>query len=120
MVRGYALLAGTLVLSILTFQTAIAGEGQPLEERLKQELAGLDTDFQGHETVAVPEDGHPKKYLLLDFAEEETTRSDERQQHIHRICMRILKNRDLVRSLSREGFHMVSVAFDQRHQYDCL
>jgi len=91
-----------------------------LEQRLERELRELGADFIGHEAIAVPEDGHPKKYLLLDFEQHDNNRHSERQKRIHSICMEILRNRGLVKSLSEEGVHMVSVAFDQRHQYDCL
>lgn len=99
-------------------QTNIGNER--LEERLAKEMREMGTDFLGHETVAVPEDGHPKKYLLLDFEKHENAQHEERQERIHNICTRILRNRELVRSLSADGFHMVSVAFGRRHQYDCL
>ena len=32
----------------------------------------------------------------------------------------LLKDRELVRSLSDSGYDMVSVAFDRRSQFDCL
>ena len=114
----------TLTVLVLMFTAApLAGAGETqtaqLEERLKTALGEVGSEYLGHESVAVPEDGHPKKYLLLDFEGQQSARQD-RQQRIHSNCMQILKNRDLVRDLSRHGFHMVSVAFNKRFQYDCL
>jgi hypothetical protein len=34
--------------------------------------------------------------------------------------MTLLKDRELIRSLSDSGYDMVSVAFDRKSQFDCL
>lgn len=111
-----------LALMFTAAPSAGAGETQTgqLEKRLKTALGEVGSEYLGHESVAVPEDGHPKKYLLLDFEGQQSARKQDRQQRIHSICMQILRNRELVRDLSQEGFHMVSVAFNKRFQYDCL
>lgn len=116
-----ACLSGCLVMLVASLAVAQPSTvNERLEQRLEKELRRLETGFIGHETVAVPEGGHPRKYLLLDFEKRENAQRDERQERIHKICMQILSNRDLVKSLSEDGFHMISVAFDRRHQYDCL
>lgn len=120
MVRKQSMIALMVVLSLAPLSAAGTTQETELEQRLESALGDLGAEFVGHESVAVPEDGHPKKYLLLDFEGQHTARKQERQQRIHSICMQILKNRDLVRDLSRNGFHMVSVAFNKRFQYDCL
>ena len=112
------------VLILVLFASPLAGAGESraaaLEKRLEAALGEVGGEFLGHESVAVPEDGHPKRYLLLDFEGQQSAREADRQQQIHSICMQILKNRELVRDLSRKGFHMVSVAFNRQFQYDCL
>ena len=115
---GYWLtfLAATLLLSPIT----VAGTGDSLEERLATTLKQLHASYEGYEQATVPENGHPKTYLLLDFEGDNLSRREQRQERIHHICSRILTNRDLVEDLSRRGVHMVSVAFDRQYQYDCL
>ena len=113
-------LGGLILISTCLPALAATEAENRLERHMLSEMGKLGADFQGLEAVSVPEDGHPKKYLLLDFGQPESPRYEARQERIHSICMRILKNRELVRSLSEQGFHMVSVAFNQRHQYDCL
>ena len=120
MIRGLSLTVLALILTASPLSGASEAQTGELEKRLETALGEVGGDFLGHEAVAVPEDGHPKKYLLLDFEGQQSARQQDRQQRIHSICMQILKNRDLVRDLSRDGFHMVSVAFNRRFQYDCL
>ncbi len=62
-----------------------------------------------------------RKYLIVDFrlaaAQPE---SEQLQASVHKVCMALLKDRELIRSLSDSGYDMVSVAFDRRSQFDCL
>lgn len=120
MIRNLSLTVLTLMLAASSLAYADPAQGAELEERLETALGEMGGEFLGHESVAVPEDGHPKKYLLLDFEGQQSARKQDRQQRIHSICMQILKDRELVRDLSLDGFHMVSVAFNKRFQYDCL
>ena len=120
MIRNLSLTVLSLMLAASPLASAGPAQTAGLEERLETALGEVGGEFLGHESVAVPEDGHPKKYLLLDFEGQQSARQQDRQQRIHSICMQILKNRELVRDLSRNGFHMVSVAFNKRFQYDCL
>lgn len=62
-----------------------------------------------------------RKYLIVDFrfaAGEPPT--EQLQASVHKVCMTLLKDRDLIRNLSESGYDMVSVAFDRRSQFDCL
>ncbi|MCG7200811.1 hypothetical protein MD273_13835 [Marinobacter pelagius] len=62
-----------------------------------------------------------RKYLIVDFrfaAGEPPT--EQLQASVHKVCMALLKDRDLIRDLSESGYDMVSVAFDRRSQFDCL
>jgi len=62
-----------------------------------------------------------RKYLIVDFRF--TTgepASEELQASVHKVCMTLLRDQDLIRDLSRAGYDMVSVAFDRHTQFDCL
>ena len=112
----YPLLAGAFLLG---FSAQTLAEDS-LGKRLTATLEQLHASYEGYERATVPENGYAKTYLLLDFDGRNLSRREERQERIHHICSRILTNRDLVRDLSRQGVHMVSVAFDREYQYDCL
>lgn len=62
-----------------------------------------------------------RKYLIVDFrfAAGEPA-SEELQASVHKVCMALLQDRELIRDLSRAGYDMVSVAFDRHTQFDCL
>jgi len=109
-----------LATTLLLTPAATAGASERLEDRLASTLKQVHASYEGYEQATVPEDGHPKTYLLLDFEGDNLSRREQRQERIHHICSRILTNRDLVEDLSRRGVHMVSVAFDRQYQYDCL
>ncbi|WP_336367420.1 hypothetical protein [Marinobacter sp. C2H3] len=62
-----------------------------------------------------------RKYLIVDFrfpASEPAT--EQLQASVHKVCMTLLKDQELIRRLSESGYDMVSVAFDRRSQFDCL
>lgn len=61
-----------------------------------------------------------RKYLIVDFRFHDTPAQETVQASIHQICMTLIKDRELIRSLSERGYDMVSVAFDRQSQYDCL
>ncbi len=110
-----------IVTSVLLLgQSAPTPGDDGLDQRLSTTLEQLHASYEGYERATVPEDGHAKTYLLLDFDDRNLARREERQRRIHHICSRILTNRDLVRDLSEQGVHMVSVAFNRDYQYDCL
>jgi len=62
-----------------------------------------------------------RKYLIVDFRLAGAQPATEQlQASVHKVCMALLKDRELIRSLSDSGYDMVSVAFDRRSQFDCL
>lgn len=61
-----------------------------------------------------------RKYLIVDFRIDPTTGHEQLQASVHKACMTLLRDRELIRSLSDAGYDMVSVAFDRQSQYDCL
>ncbi|MGO1463359.1 MAG: hypothetical protein ACTHYN_14895 [Marinobacter sp.] len=62
-----------------------------------------------------------RKYLIVDFRlASAKTASKQLQASVHKVCMALLKDHELIRNLSDSGYDMVSVAFDRRSQFDCL
>ncbi|WP_235937754.1 hypothetical protein [Marinobacter caseinilyticus] len=61
-----------------------------------------------------------RKYLIVDFRFDDAPESTRLQASVHTICMTLLRDRELIQSLSDSGYDMVSVAFDRQSQYDCL
>lgn len=91
-------------------------------------LSGIFPDQQatyiGYESVEredVPTTSHvERKYLIVDFRFDKDPAQDQLQASVHKVCMALLKDRELIRSLSDSGYDMVAVAFDRKSQYDCL
>ncbi|MCM0614290.1 hypothetical protein KFJ24_17510 [Marinobacter sediminum] len=62
-----------------------------------------------------------RKYLIVDFRfDARQPPVEQLQASVHKVCMTLLKDHELVRHLSDSGYDMVSVAFDRRSQFDCL
>lgn len=91
-------------------------------------LSGIFPDQQatyiGHESVErddIPTTSHiERKYLVVDFRFKSDPARDQLQAGVHKVCMALLKDRELIQSLSDSGYDMVAVAFDRQSQYDCL
>ncbi len=64
--------------------------------------------------------GVERKYLIVDFRSDEPRNREQELASVHRVCTTLLKNLDLIRNLTHQGYDMVSVAFDRQYQYDCL
>ena len=107
-------------LSCLLLLVMTPAQAEPLDQRLERTMDGLSRHYAGHESVRVENDATPRKYLLLDFRYPSKPEGDRLQSRVHRICMAVLRNRELVSELSEAGYDMISVAFDRHHQYDCL
>ncbi len=61
-----------------------------------------------------------RKYLIVDFRLTGDPGIEQLQASVHKVCMAMLSDRDLIRDLTDQGYDMVSVAFDRRTQFDCL
>ena len=62
-----------------------------------------------------------RKYLIVDFRfPNQQPAAKQLQASVHKVCMTLLKDRELIRSLSDSGYDMVAVAFDRQSQFDCL
>ena len=91
-------------------------------------LSGLLSDHQatyiGYESVErenIPvSSAIERKYLIVDFRFNSEQGTEQLQAGVHKVCMALLKDRELIRDLSDQGYDMVSVAFDRRSQFDCL
>lgn len=91
-------------------------------------LSGLfpahQATYIGYESVereAIPvSSAVDRKYLIVDFRLKDNPDTEQLQASVHKVCMAMLKNRDLIRDLTDQGYDMVSVAFDRQSQFDCL
>lgn len=61
-----------------------------------------------------------RKYIIVDFRFQSMPAQEQLQASVHQICMALLRDRDLIQSLTNSGYDMVAVAFDKSSQYDCL
>ncbi|MBE0484676.1 hypothetical protein [Marinobacter sp.] len=115
----YALLPA----AILALATPAHAEN--LDVLMSQVFPNHEATYIGYESVEredIPElAAVDRKYLIVDFRFTEPQPAVEYlQAGVHKVCMTLLKNEGLVRSLSDSGYDMVSVAFDRQSQFDCL
>jgi hypothetical protein len=104
------------------------GAGSATAGNLDVLLSGLFPDNQatyiGYESVEreiIPVSAPvERKYLIVDFRFNGEPGTEQLQASVHKVCMAMLKDRDLIRDLTNQGYDMVSVAFDRRSQFDCL
>ncbi len=91
-------------------------------------LAELDTrttqlDLIGYQSVEQPQPDATgaMKYIILDFrAGKSLVAEEDLVASVDTICRSIITNQPLIRNLSNMGYDMVSVAFDDVSQFDCL
>lgn len=115
------------LIASLTFFLLVSA-GPATASNLDLLLSGLfpanQATYIGYESVereAIPvSSAVERKYLIVDFRLNDNPGTDQLQASVHKVCMAMLKNRDLIRDLSNQGYDMVSVAFDRRSQFDCL
>jgi len=96
-----------------------------LDVLMSQVFAADEATYIGFESVEREDIPAParvdRKYLIVDFRfPGQEPGQEQLQASVHRVCMTLLKDRELVRSLSDSGYDMVSVAFDRQSQFDCL
>ncbi len=115
-------LFSVFLLSLLPIRPALA---ENLDVLMSNVFNNGQPTYIGYESVeredipvSAPVD---RKYLIVDFRFPSSPADDEQlQASVHKVCMALLKNRDLIRTLSDSGYDMVSVAFDRRSQFDCM
>jgi len=89
-----------------------------LDVLMSQVFAADEATYIGFESVEREDIPAParvdRKYLIVDFRfPGQEPGQEQLQASVHRVCMTLLKDRELVRSLSDSGYDMVSVAFDR-------
>lgn len=104
---------------------AVSAHGENLDILMSQVFPQEHATYIGYESVEredIPASSAiERKYLIVDFRfESHQPAVDQLQASVHKVCMTLLKDRELVRHLSDSGYDMVSVAFDRRSQFDCL
>lgn len=105
--------------------TAPAVHSENLDVLMSRVFAQQQATYIGYESVEredIPATSSvDRKYLIVDFRFRESEPPTEQlQASVHKVCMTLLKDRELIRHLSDSGYDMVSVAFDRRSQFDCL
>ncbi|MFL1453907.1 hypothetical protein ACJO5Y_05640 [Marinobacter sp. GN3S48] len=110
-----------ILLSILASRPALA---ENLDVLMSNVFSNEQPTYIGYESVEredIPVTAAvDRKYLIVDFRFHSTPAAEQLQASVHKVCMTLLKNRELIRSLSDSGYDMVAVAFDRRSQFDCL
>lgn len=111
--------AATLLLS------ASQAQAENIDVLMSQVFPAGQATYIGYESVErqdIPVSAAvERKYLIVDFRlASGQMASDQLQASVHKVCMTLLKDRDLIRQLSDSGYDMVSVAFDRNSQFDCL
>lgn len=112
-------LAG-LLFSLVT--TSVSAENiDLLMTRLfpQDELTYIGFDSVEREDIPLAS-GVDRKYLIVDFRSDRNDTREQQIARVHRICRTLLTNQELISDLSRQGYDMVSVAFDRHFQYDCI
>ena len=99
--------------------------GENLDVLMSQVFPEAEATYIGYESVErqdIPASAAvDRKYLIVDFRlASNQLASEQLQASVHKVCMTLLKDRELIRQLSDSGYDMVSVAFDRRSQFDCL
>ena len=114
-----------LITAITSAIAASPVRSENIDLLMSQVFAGAEVTYIGYESVErqdIPEAATvDRKYLIVDFRfRNEQPKTEQLQASVHKACMALLRNRELIRSLSDSGYDMVSVAFDRRSQFDCL
>ena len=118
-IRSFATLAAllsTLVATAVQAENIDVVMNEVFPQR-QPEYIGFDSVERSDIPVASAVD---RKYLIVDFRFQNMPPTEQLQASVHEICMALLRNRDLIQSLSDSGYDMVAVAFDRSSQYDCL
>lgn len=110
---------------LFLFGLSAQAQAENLDLLMSEVFSPDQAAYIGHESVEredIPEaSAAERKYLIVDFRFiDHIPAGEQLQASVHKACAALLKNRELIRSLSDSGYDMVSVAFDRRSQFDCL
>lgn len=116
------IITGTFALLLaMASQSAAAGNLDLLLSGIFPDQQATYIGYESIEREDIPATSHvERKYLVVDFRFKSNPARDQLQASVHKVCMALLKDRELIRSLSDSGYDMVAVAFDRESQYDCL
>jgi hypothetical protein len=116
-----SLIPTLLIPLLLSAGKASAGNLDLLLSGLFPEHQATYIGYQSVEREIIPVSSSvERKYLIVDFRMKSDPGTEQLQASVRKVCMAMLKNRDLIRDLTNQGYDMVSVAFDRRSQFDCL
>lgn len=104
---------------------ATNAQAENLDVLMHQMFPSAEATYIGYESVEredIPEFAAvDRKYLVVDFRfKGQLPPTEQLQASVHKVCMTLLKDHQLIQSLSDSGYDMVSVAFDRQSQFDCL
>ncbi|MEP3561256.1 MAG: hypothetical protein ABJM19_14515 [Marinobacter sp.] len=96
-----------------------------LDVLMQQVFPNTEAAYIGYESVEredIPASADvDRKYLVVDFRFKGAMPSAQQlQAKVHKVCMTLFGDLQLMQSLSDSGYDMVSVAFDRQSQFDCL
>ncbi|GAA3581811.1 hypothetical protein [Marinobacter xestospongiae] len=104
--------------------TASQAQAENIDVLMSDLFPGGEATYIGYDSVErmdIPVTAAvDRKYLIVDFRFPTPPEDAQLQASVHKVCMTLLKDRELIRTLSDAGYDMVSVAFDRNSQYDCL
>lgn len=120
--RPFTTLKALLMLSgLLATNAAMAENIDLLMTGLFPQGQATYIGYDSVERADIPETAAiDRKYLIVDFRFHNPMADEQLQASVHKVCMTLLRDRELIHRLSDAGYDMVSVAFDRQTQFDCL
>lgn len=119
------LIHAAAITTLLAAQSAQAAQPAHLDVLMSQVFPQDQATYIGYQSIEradIPVSSMvDRKYLVVDFRFANAQPAyAQLQAGVHKVCMALLKDQELVSNLSNSGYDMVSVAFDRRSQFDCL
>lgn len=114
----------TYITGLLLSTTPLMASAENIDMLMNRLFPHNELTYIGFDSIErsdIPEaSGVDRKYLIVDFRSQQEQPKELQVARVHEICMTLLGNTDLIRDLTRQGYDMVSVAFDRSYQYDCI
>ena len=109
------------IIGVALCMSALTARADQLDKHLAKSFPTQSPVYIGYQSISGPNSAHDhKKYLILDFRFVKQPRQPNLQASISKICHKLLHDYGLLKQLDRQGYDMISVAFDRHYQYDCL
>ncbi|WP_372965062.1 hypothetical protein [Marinobacter sp.] len=114
-----------LFCALTTSFVATSVQAGNLDVLMQQVFPANEATYIGYESIEredIPELAPvDRKYLVVDFRfKGQQPPPQKLQASVHKVCMTVFGDTQLIQSLSDSGYDMVSVAFDRQSQFDCL